>query len=920
MPFRSTAQQRFAFGTRQPWAKRWAKETDFSKLPKRARPKRKKEYLLDQLEAYVSSAHYDPQIAALLALKALAPETTGGRTAPTAKPAAANPARGGKGQPGEKIADGVTRIRGNLCNVHGKYGPCDKALSGKKPKGGKGRAAGGRKPAAPKKTDEQRAAEREQRQAERQQETTRQQALNMTKVGEATGLEDHLANLDQFAQGKPLRDQDIATLEQQGLLERGADGTVRKTEQANVLLNAAKRGDVQGARDAVSRANDQRGKRIDQQTRQEAARQRQTEVATRRQAAAAERAQAQGKKPSKGDEKKPEPLRVRPTKRVARSSAPSGGGVAGAAGNKKPLAEPKPEKEPAKQIAPALTEAATALSEGKQITRDDALALIRNGLARVDRDGMLILTAAGLRTTTKEQTAQDRAMFAKMGGGGSGGSGGSGHAGVGGGGQSTLWPKGPSGKRTPQAAAAETRAHAGARQASLPGTEPEFHAGKRTPAGGEGKGRAADPGKPAHGQTVGNTTKAFGADPNQSYTMRHELVDMGDVHASNTAGGGINPKYDPALQPRDRSRASSQAQIAQVAQNMNPEVLTTDFHRIDAGSPIIDKNGNVLSGNGRTLALQRAAELHPDKYNAYKEQIKAEARAAGIDPAAVDKMQNPVLVRRLQGDHDAAAFAREANSSGTLRMSPLEQAKVDAGMISDRHMLKLNAHETGDIDRALRDKSNKPFVDEFLASVPDNERANLLTRNGELNQMGLYRAKAAIYTRAFPGEAGHRMAESMLESLDPDIKTVQNGINGGLPAFSRATSLARSGLRDPSLDLSHDIAKSVDVYARIKDNPSLTHNTPANQVVAKYLGQSSMFDRELNYDQERILVHIDKISRKPTEVKGFLERYARLVESAPQPGQHNLFGDGGHLTRAQLLDQLLGDAALPEIQTQQGLF
>ena len=90
--------------------------------------------------------------------------------------------------------------------------------------------------------------------------------------------------------------------------------------------------------------------------------------------------------------------------------------------------------------------------------------------------------------------------------------------------------------------------------------------------------------------------------------MRHKLVDMDEIHASNTQNGAINPHYDPRLQPRDRSRAASQAQIDTVARQLNPDVLATDFHRIDAGSPIIDKHGNVLSGNGRTLALQRAME------------------------------------------------------------------------------------------------------------------------------------------------------------------------------------------------------------------------------------------------------------------------------------------------------------------------
>lgn len=70
---------------------------------------------------------------------------------------------------------------------------------------------------------------------------------------------------------------------------------------------------------------------------------------------------------------------------------------------------------------------------------------------------------------TKAQTPEDRAMFAKMGGGSGGGSGKGGK----GGGGSKLWPKGPNGKRTPQAAAAQSRGD-----------------GKGTPKGGSGTGDA----------------------------------------------------------------------------------------------------------------------------------------------------------------------------------------------------------------------------------------------------------------------------------------------------------------------------------------------------------------------------------------------------------------------------------------------
>lgn len=604
-----------------------------------------------------------------------------------------------------------------------------------------------------------------------------------------------------------------------GLVEQAADGSYRMTPTGRALLSAADSGDRGRAGDTISGGRDR--------------------VSTRRQRqqAAAER-----------------------KKQPPKAAAGGGGG----------------KEKPAIDVAGRMQRINARLAKMRKRRNLRSPEPIRAAPQKRTDDRTAPQGPLDRRQTMKAQAAEQKAMFAKMGGGGSGGGKGGGGKTTGGGVQSTLWAKGPDGKRIPQA-------------------------------GFEGRTRPADPGRPERGTTVGNTTKAYGADPNTSYSMRHELVDMDSIQASNTASGAINPKYDPSLQPRDRSRASSQAQITEVARKLNPDVLTTDFHRIDAGSPIIDKHGNVLSGNGRTLALQRAGEMHPEKLKEYRDAIKAQAREAGIDPATIDKMKNPVLVRRLQGDTDPAAFAREANSSGTLRMSPLEQAKVDASSIGNDHMLKLHVTEGQDIDRSLRDKNNKAFVADFLSTVPANERANLLTRDGDLNQMGLYRIKAAVYTRAFPGTHGERMAESMLESLDPDVKQIQTGISGGLPALSRAQSLIHSGQRERDLDISEDLAKTIDVYARIKDNPALTAGTPASQLVRKYLDQSSMFGRELNDEQERMLVHIDSISRSPTKVRSFLERYARIVENEPQPGQSGLFGEATNLTRAQLLDALFAE-------------
>jgi hypothetical protein len=388
MPFRSTAQQRFAFATGQPWAKRWADETDFSKLPKRAKRKplgkRTKAFTLDQLEAFVSSDAYDPHTADLIAMNV--------------------PALKAAGADGELISPGVRRIRGNLCNVHGRYGPCDGGKAGKKPKG--------RKPAAPKKTDAQRAQERDAKRAQNVDAVAKRMADTDTGLS-PSGSKALVA----FAKGQQPDATQGAGLAQMGLAERASDGTYRMTPTGRAVVSAMQAGDYQRAVDAISRGTDASAKRQErataQQSRRDATAKRQQDAAGKRAAAqmGRELAKRQPSKAAAGGKKKPEkpaaekPLKVDMPKRGARGSAPSVGGVAGAAANKKPVTPAKPAKEtpekaPAKQIAPALREAAQSLSDGKELSDADTQALIRNGLARIVK-GEIVLTAAGQRATLK---------------------------------------------------------------------------------------------------------------------------------------------------------------------------------------------------------------------------------------------------------------------------------------------------------------------------------------------------------------------------------------------------------------------------------------------------------------------------------------------------------------------------------------
>jgi hypothetical protein len=401
---------------------------------------------------------------------------------------------------------------------------------------------------------------------------------------------------------------------------------------------------------------------------------------------------------------------------------------------------------------------------------------------------------------------------------------------------------------------------------------------------------------PAPRQDADPHTSAFGTDPNRVYSFRYRVVELDDLIASNTATGGINPDYDATLQPRMRERAASVRQVDQMAKNLVAEAYLWDFKTLDKGAMIIGSDLMVESGNGRTLALRRARDTEQERWDDYQAKLRGQAAALGIADELEGKAA-PVLVRERISDVDRAAFAREANAAPVLQMSPLEQARIDAGRLSTETLLSLEVKEDQSIDKALRAAANRGFVASFTETLPENERAMLMRKNGTLNQMGIWRMKAALFTRAFPGEAGERIAETFLEALDSDVRNFENSISATLPRITRAESLIASGQRDEDLSMVDDVAKALDMLARLREQDMLPRH---------FVEQANLFERELTPFQERLLLHFDEIGRKPKAIRGFFNAYADLVEEAPQKGQVDMFGDRIAPTKDQLLDRIIG--------------
>jgi|GEM_PF-1954199 N12 class adenine-specific DNA methylase/ppGpp synthetase/RelA/SpoT-type nucleotidyltranferase len=407
---------------------------------------------------------------------------------------------------------------------------------------------------------------------------------------------------------------------------------------------------------------------------------------------------------------------------------------------------------------------------------------------------------------------------------------------------------------------------------------------------------------------AGNTVKASGTDPNHKYEFRLKVVDLDEIQASHTTSLAPNPDYPAELQPRVRDRAASKVQVEKIARELNPEALLRDVGSLDRGPVIVGPDMMVESGNGRAIALKLAAQEYPEKYAAYRDQLIAEAESHGITGNSIKNMIQPVLVRERITDVDRVKFAGESNQMAIMAMSPYEQAIQDSKQIKDNTIADLTVGENQSIDQALLSAGNRPLVREFSKTLTTNERAAIQDQAGKLNQTGLQRLKAALFSKTFPGEAGQRLTKAFFESLDPTVKNVENGLFASLPAMAKAEGLTRAGERHADLSLSEDLSKAVDMLARLKQD---------GLDPEKYIQQGTMWERELTPTQEDLMLHINSIGRSPKKIRELTTGYAERVESSPHPDQSTMFASGERVSNEELLAVVTGKelrASTPKLE------
>lgn len=353
-----------------------------------------------------------------------------------------------------------------------------------------------------------------------------------------------------------------------------------------------------------------------------------------------------------------------------------------------------------------------------------------------------------------------------------------------------------------------------------------------------------------------------------SLPVRYKVVDAGDLITSHNDELRANPAFPPELQPRDRTRAASEAQIARIEARIDPELLA-ESRKASDGAPVIGADGVVESGNARTIALRRA--YGNGRADAYRAWLVDNAARFGLRADEVEGIRRPVLVRETQGAYNRAEFARQANEAAQARMSAPEQAKVDAQRMPDLDRLVTNE------DGTINVPQSREFIRDFFDSVVSPAELNdMIASDGRPSVAGLARIRSALFAKAY-GDA--ELVAMLTESTDANIRNILAGLMRAAPAVAKLRDQIAAGARQP-LDFSKDLATAARLFSRLRSEGTS---------VDSFLSQGALIDSPVTPEVAALLRGLADNARSAPRIADMLQRMIGAVDALGDPRQGGMF-------------------------------
>lgn len=380
-------------------------------------------------------------------------------------------------------------------------------------------------------------------------------------------------------------------------------------------------------------------------------------------------------------------------------------------------------------------------------------------------------------------------------------------------------------------------------------------------------------GDAAYGEAAGftPTTRGYTGEGQIAVGGRHIDVEYVVVDAS------LLRKAEGRFQPRDRSRINSDAWIADTAARLDPAQLMP-APTADRGAPIVGPDMMIESGNGRSSAILRAYEQHPDRAAAYRRQIEA------LGYSIPEGVERPVLVARRLTELDDAAREQltvDAQDSGVARMTPTEIAQTSARAMTAARLATFRP------EAKLGDDANRDFLQSVLGDLPRSERNALFDEGGGLNAEGRRRMAHAFFARAWDDgtPAGRSLLARYAEAEDAgELKSLMDALDEAAPGWAALRAEIEAGMVRPEFDITGHVLDALQVIVMARREAGRAGGTIAEAIDA-ILAQGNLFagPNPLSLALLRKFWR-DGRAAPAAEVARFLNRYAAEARQIGRSG------------------------------------
>lgn len=334
------------------------------------------------------------------------------------------------------------------------------------------------------------------------------------------------------------------------------------------------------------------------------------------------------------------------------------------------------------------------------------------------------------------------------------------------------------------------------------------------------------------------------------------------------------------LQPRDRSRAASDAWVNDTAARLDPALLMP-APTADRGAPIVGPDNVIESGNGRFAGIIRAYDTAPDRADAYRRQI--ELTTGQPIPEGIDR---PVLVARRTTELDNSARRKlviDAQDSGVARMTATERAQIGQRAMTADAL----AHYKPGIK--LTSADNRDFVRRFADTFPRAERNAFIGPDGRLSADGVRQVRDALFARAWDAPD---IQARVLEGEAGELKSLLTALEDAAPQMAMLRADIDAGLVRSDMDITHHILEALRLIIAAREQAG--SGRMVADLVDQLLAEVDLLDGALSpLTQALVRMMMPNGKQAPArKISDLLRRYADEARKAGQTGDALLDAPG----------------------------